>query len=100
MKSKTVERLLENTPDDLKIFVDLYADLIVRINYLMEKKGYSQKYLSEKLHKRPSEIHKWLSGNHNFTLKSIAKLEAELGEKLLEVPKTNISLEHEKNYNR
>ncbi|MBK8153775.1 MAG: hypothetical protein IPK61_12500 [Saprospiraceae bacterium] len=37
--------------------------------------------------KKPSEISKWLSGEHNFTLRSLAKLSAELGEPLMEVPK-------------
>jgi transcriptional regulator with XRE-family HTH domain len=50
------------------------------------EKGYTQKSLADKLEKKPSEIHKWLSGEHNFTLRSIAKLEAELGETILEVP--------------
>lgn len=43
--------------------------------------------MAEKLDKKPSEISKWLSGEHNFTLRSLAKLSAELGEALLEVPK-------------
>lgn len=33
--------------------------------------------------KKPSEINKWLKGNHNLTLKTLAKLEAELGEPLI-----------------
>jgi transcriptional regulator with XRE-family HTH domain len=33
--------------------------------------------------KRPSEINKWLKGNHNLTLKTLAKLEAELGEPII-----------------
>jgi transcriptional regulator with XRE-family HTH domain len=37
--------------------------------------------------KKPSEISKWLNGEHNFTLRSLAKLEAELGEPIITVPK-------------
>jgi len=33
--------------------------------------------------KKPSEINKWLKGNHNLTLKTLAKLEAELGEPII-----------------
>ncbi|AEI49869.1 helix-turn-helix domain-containing protein [Runella slithyformis] len=87
MRSKTVDRLLKSTPEDVKIFVDLYADLVVRINQILREKGLTQKALAERLDKSPSEIHKWLSGGHNFTLRSLAKLEAELGETLLTVPK-------------
>ena len=32
------------------------------------------------------EISKWLGGNHNFTLRSLAKLQAELGEEIIQVP--------------
>jgi len=86
MRSKTVDRLLKSTPKDVEIFVDLYADLVVRINQLLREKAITKKELAEKLDKNPSEISKWLGGEHNFTLRSLAKLSAELGEPLLEVP--------------
>lgn len=86
MRSKTVDRLIKSTPKDLEIFVDLYADLVVRINQLLREKDITKKELAEKLDKKPSEISKWLGGEHNFTLRSLAKLSAELGEPLLEVP--------------
>ena len=86
MRSKVLQRILDKTPKEVEIFVDKYADLVLRINQILREKGYTQKSLAEKLEKRPSEIHKWLYGDHNFTLRSIAKLEAELGEILLEVP--------------
>ena len=87
MRSKIAERILAKTPEDVKIFAKLYGDLVVRINSILKEKEYTQKHLAEMLDKKPSEINKWLSGEHNFTLKSIAKLQAELGETLLEVPK-------------
>lgn len=93
MRTKTVDRLLKSTPKDLEIFVDLYADLVVRINQLLIEKGLSKKELAEKLEKKPSEISKWLGGDHNFTLRSLAKLSAELGEPLLEVPKKQVQTE-------
>lgn len=87
MKSKVAERMMAKMPEDVKIFVDKYADIVVRINQLLKERQYSQKELAEKLDKNPSEISKWLAGNHNFTLRSIAKLEAELGETILYVPR-------------
>jgi transcriptional regulator with XRE-family HTH domain len=74
-------------PKDVEIFVDLHADLVVYINQLLREKNLSQKELADKLGKQPSEISKWLSSEHNFTLRSLAKLSAELGEPLLKVPK-------------
>mgnify|MGYP003380851310 CR=1 FL=1 len=87
MRSKVAEKIMAQIPQETKIFVRLYADLVVRINQLIKDQGLNQKLLAEKLDKNPSEINKWLSGEHNFTLRSLAKLEAELGEQLLFVPK-------------
>ena len=93
MKSKTVDRLLKSTPKDIEIFVDLYADLVVRINQILDESGLTKKDLADKLEKKPSEISKWLNGEHNFTLRSLAKLSAELGEPLIEVPKRKTQTE-------
>lgn len=87
MRSKVLQRILDNTPKDVEIFVDWYAELVVRINELLHERNITKKELAENLNKKPSEISKWLSGEHNFTLRSLAKLSAELGEPLLEVPK-------------
>lgn len=87
MRSKIFQEILDETPEDVEIFVRLYADLVVRINQLLRENNISKKELAEKMDKKPSEISKWLSGKHNFTLRSLAKLSAELGEPLLEVPK-------------
>ncbi len=86
MRSKLFQEILDETPKDVEIFVRLYAKLVIRINEILQAKGLTQKALAESLDKNPSEIHKWLSGEHNLTLRSIAKLEAELGEPLLVVP--------------
>lgn len=87
MRSKTVDRLLKSIPKDVEIFVDWYADLVVRINQLLRENEITKKELAEKMDKKPSEISKWLNGEHNFTLRSLAKLSAELGAPLMEVPK-------------
>jgi transcriptional regulator with XRE-family HTH domain len=93
MRSKIFQQILDETPEDVEIFVKLYADLVVRINQLLREKNISKKELAEKMDKKPSEISKWLSGDHNFTLRSLAKLSAELGEPLLEVPKKKTQTE-------
>lgn len=100
MRSKIFQEILDETPKDVEIFVRLYADLVLKINQILREKGYTQKTLAEKLDKGPSEIHKWLNGDHNFTLRSIAKLEAELGETLLEVPVSKPVMEFYSNYEK
>ncbi len=98
MKSKLFQQILEETPLETKIFVDKYSDLVLRINQILKEKGISQKELAESMDKKPSEISRWLSGNQNITLRSIAKLEAELGETLVEIPTKNISSKFKEDY--
>lgn len=86
MRSKVAQRILAETPEETKIFARLYADIVVRVHQLLKEKGFSQKDLADKLEKRPSEVNKWLIGEHNFTLRSLAKLEAELGDTIIHVP--------------
>ncbi|MFT3948522.1 MAG: helix-turn-helix transcriptional regulator [Agriterribacter sp.] len=85
MRSKIAKKIQSETPEELRIFVRQYTDIIIRINELLEVKGYTQKDLADKLNKSPSEINKWLKGNHNLTLKTIAKLEAQLGKPIIYV---------------
>lgn len=87
MRSKIAKKIQNETPEDVRIFVRQYSDIVVRINNILKAKGYTQKDLAQCVKKKPSEINKWLKGNHNLTLKTIAKLEAELGEPIIEVKK-------------
>lgn len=87
MRSKIAQKLLDKTSIETKEFVSLYSAIVVRINELIAEKGYTQKELAESIGKNPSEISKWLKGDHNFTLRSIAKLQAQLGEPIICVPK-------------
>lgn len=41
--------------------------LAAKISDLLKEKGLSQKEFAQIMGKKPSEISKWLTGNHNFT---------------------------------
>lgn len=71
------------------IFVRKYVQIVKRINFLLEQKKLKQKDLAKTLGKSESEISKWLGGEHNLTLRSIAKLEAALGEEIIHIPVEN-----------
>lgn len=86
MRNKFLKEIIDQTPKDTEIFIDKYSDIVLRINQILKEKNISQKDLATSMGKSPSELSKWLSGNHNLTLRSIAKLEAELGESIIEVP--------------
>ena len=83
MRSKVAQKIQDETPEEVRIFVRQYTDIMVRINEILKAKGYTQKDLATKMNKKPSEINKWLKGNRNLTLKTLAKPEAELDEPLI-----------------
>lgn len=70
---------IENMPEDSKIFVDKSLEIADYIYRVMEQKGMKQKDLAEKMGKSEAEVSKLLAGMHNYTLRSIAKIEAALG---------------------
>ena len=79
-------------PEDSKIFVDKSLEIADFIFWAMEQKGMKQKDLAEKMGKSEAEISKLLAGMHNYTLRSIAKIEAALGQSVICIPvKTKVS---------
>jgi transcriptional regulator with XRE-family HTH domain len=49
----------------------------------MKAKGFGKKQFADKVGRKPSEITKWLSGTHNFTIETIADIERVLGVRIL-----------------
>ena len=62
-----------------------------RLSSLLDKKGMSQRQFAEKMGKRESEISKWLTGRHNFTTNTLARISLALGEPIVAVISSNIS---------
>lgn len=88
MKQQTVyDRIRNRTNPETRRYVQKNLAVVAEINRLIQEKGWSQKVLAQKLGKTESEVSKWLSGLHNLTIKSIAKLETVLNADLLEVPR-------------
>lgn len=77
---------IANMPADSRIFVDKSLEIADYIFRLMEEKGLKQKDLADKMGKSEAEVSKILGGMHNLTLRSIAKLEAALGEVIVCTP--------------
>lgn len=77
----------------VKNFVDHSFAISDQIFAILQKQGKSQRDLANLMGKKESEISKWLTGMHNFTLKSIAKIEATLGESLILTPEKAEQLE-------
>ena len=56
-----------------------------RLAALMQERGLNKKQLAEALGKRPNEITRWLSGEHNFTISTIAMLSTFIGKSIINV---------------
>lgn len=89
MRSKVARRILEETPLETVIFVRKYAEIVARIHDILHEKGLTQRDLALRMGKNPSELSRWLAGEHNLTLRSLAKLEAELGEDIISVHRSH-----------
>lgn len=87
MQSQIFLKAREKANPENRIFVSKNLALIEQLHHVMDELGWSQKRLAQELSKSESEISKWLTGLHNFTFKSISKLEAVLGRELLVTPK-------------
>lgn len=74
------------TPDPaIDKFVDTSFDLSDRIHEILEAKGISQRELAEMIGKKESQVSKWMTGTHNFTIRTLALLEVKLGVSIFQV---------------
>ena len=62
-----------------------------RLDSLMRKRGLNKKQFADALGKRPNEITRWLSGEHNFTISTLAMLSTFFGEPVIKVCSTTDS---------
>ena len=56
-----------------------------RLAALMKERGLNKKQLAEALGKRPNEITRWLSGEHNFTISTLSMLSTFFGKSIINV---------------
>lgn len=69
-------------PKELRRAIEMSMEISNRIFILLDQQNKTQKDLADLLGKSESEISKWLSGTHNFTLKTLSKIESVLGGKI------------------
>lgn len=83
--SKSLAEILGPIPENIQLEIDLCFDISDRIDALMHEKGLTKKQFADTLGRRPSEITKWLSGQHNFTISTLAMLSAFFGKSIISV---------------
>lgn len=60
-------------------------DIAKRINAILEARHWSQADLARATGKKTPLVSRWLSGTHNFTIRTIAEIETALGAPVLNV---------------
>ena len=77
------DEMLSETSPVIQQEVSMEFAISDRIYELMTKRGLTKAQFAKALHKRPSEVTKWLSGQYNFTIKTIALVSSFFGEPLI-----------------
>ena len=77
--------MLGPIPESLKKETELSFRISDRIYELMQKRGLSKKQFADAIGKRPCEVTKWLSGQHNFTIATLSMLSSFFGQPVIDV---------------
>jgi ribosome-binding protein aMBF1 (putative translation factor) len=83
--AKWLQEAINNVPADMKKQYNYSYELSDRIVEQMEAKGISKQELAKLTGKKPSQVTLWLSGQHNFTLATIAKISVALNHDFLKI---------------
>ena len=78
---------VKNIPLEIQKETSYSFSVSDKIHQLLTEKGMTQKELARKMGKTEAEVSVWLSGQHNFTLRTLAKISVVLGKDLIEISK-------------
>ena len=76
---------LERIPKAIQKQVDLSMGVSDRIAAILQNRGMTQKEFARMMGKTEAEVSRWLSGNHNFTLSTIAKISSALDKDIISI---------------
>ncbi len=76
--------LAEITPEQ-QARTDRKMRIACIIDDAMKAKGLGKKQFADKVGRKPSEVTKWLSGTHNFTIETLSDIEQVLGVRILNI---------------
>jgi len=76
---------LAKIPVAERMELELYQDIAERVDNILHEKHLTQRDLARMTGKRESEVSKWLTGRHNFTMKTIALISSALGQPIITV---------------
>ena len=81
--NKILDEIRCKISPEVKKQLEISVGIANRVYDILEKKGMSQKDLAQLLGKTETEVSRWLSGTHNMTIATIAKISVALGEDII-----------------
>lgn len=88
MKTNAImDSMRQATPPEVNKQVDLCVEICNRIYEIMEERGMKQRDLAKALGKTETEVSRWLSGTHNMTIATIAKIATILDDNIITTTK-------------
>ncbi len=86
MKARNIyQEAVRNIPLEIRKETALSFSVADKIHLLIKAAGMTQKEFARKMGKSESEVSVWLSGQHNFTLRTLARISAVLGKDIVAV---------------
>ena len=86
--NKLMDEIRQTMTPEMKRQMELSVQIANRIYEIMEEKGLSQKNLASLLGKTETEVSRWLSGTHNMTVATIAKISTALNADIIRVTRS------------
>lgn len=77
--------MVKQVPPQIIEELNLSFAISNRIDALMRERGLTKKQFADQIGKRPSEVTRWLSGQHNFTISTLAMLSTFFGKSIISV---------------
>lgn len=78
-----MDEIRKTIPAEMKIQMELSVSIANRIYAALEQRNLTQKEFARMMGKTETEVSRWLSGTHNLTLSTIAKITSVLGEDII-----------------
>jgi len=87
--NKLMDEIRKSTSADTNKQVDLCVAIANRVFELLQERNMKQRDFAKALGKTETEVSRWLSGTHNLTLATIAKMATVLGDDIITTTQSN-----------
>lgn len=76
--AKLFDQIVAETPPELKKQLDMSFAIADKLDATLKERGLTQKEFAHMIGHTQAEVSRWLSGTHNFTLATLAKISVAL----------------------